>query len=166
MQLSQWRYCPHCGQRLLWQPHSGRPRPRCRPCGRVYFADPKVTVAVLIERGPQLLLGQRGVDPQRGLWTLPGGFVDYGEPIRDAAAREVQEETGLRAQIGPLLGAWDFDDEIGDKKGVALFFRALAVEGEPVAGDDLVAVGWFSREALPPLAFPLHARLLTEVTTS
>ncbi|MBA3533375.1 MAG: NUDIX hydrolase [Ardenticatenales bacterium] len=157
---SDWNFCPRCASPLALSEHDGRLRPSCVACGFVYFADPKVTVALLIEQGGQVLLGRRGINPQQGLWSLPGGFVDYGERVRDAAAREAWEETGLTVQVGDLLGVWDFDDTIGEKKGIALFFRAEADEAEPVAGDDLVELGWFSRDALPPIAFPLHESIL------
>jgi 8-oxo-dGTP diphosphatase len=158
----EWRYCPRCAGALVHREFDGRPRPVCDQCGFIYFADPKVTVALLIERAGRVLLGRRAVDPGRGLWCLPGGFVDYGERVREAAAREALEETGLRVQIGDLLAVWDFDDGIGGKKGIAIFFRAEAPVGEAAASDDLEALGWFVPGKFPELAFPLHQRLLSE----
>lgn len=142
--------------------HTGTRRPVCTACGFVYFADPKVTVAVLVVRAGCVLLGKRGVEPQRGLWCLPGGFMDYGERVHEAAAREVLEETGLRVQVGPLLGVWDFEAHIGGKQGIALLFRGQAAEGDPVAGDDMEAIGWFAPDTLPPIAFPIHQKVIQE----
>ena len=137
-------------------------RPVCPRCGFIHFADPKVTVGVrLVHRG-EVLLGRRAVDPRRGLWCLPGGFVDYGERLHQAAARELLEECALRATIGPLIGVWDFDDAIGDKQGVAIFFAASDPVGEPRAGDDMAELAWFAPGALPPIAFPLHERVVDE----
>jgi 8-oxo-dGTP diphosphatase len=157
-----WRYCPQCAGVLAHRELSGRRRPVCDQCGFIYFADPKVTVGLLIERAGRVLLGRRAVDPGRGLWCLPGGFVDYGERLREAAEREALEETGLVVQVGDLLAVWDFDDGIGGKKGIAIFFRAEAPAGEAAASDDLEALGWFEPGTVPELAFPLHEKLLHE----
>lgn len=160
MNPTTWKVCPRCATPLA-RGEPGEPR-RCEPCGVSFFADPKVTVAVLIEREGKVLLGKRGVDPGMGLWCLPGGFVDHGEPVRMAAAREALEETGLEVEVGPLLGLCDWEDDFSGKKGIALFFRAvpreLAVAEE--AADDMERLDWFPREALPPLAFPSHEAAL------
>ncbi len=160
MNPSDWQYCPHCARELERREKAGRIRPLCPACGFVYFADPKVTVGVLIERGGRVLLGKRNVDPQMALWCLPGGFVDYGERIREAAAREALEETGLVVEVGDLLGVWDFEEDIGDKRGISIFFRAESTVGDPVAADDLEAVAWFAPDYLPPIAFSSHEEVL------
>ncbi len=160
MDPTEWRFCPRCATPLVRAEKFGGVRPICQACGFVYFADPKVTVGVLIERAGRVLLGKRNVEPRIGLWCLPGGFVDYGERIREAAAREAREETGLVVEVGELLGVWDFEQSIGDKQGIALFFRANAPSGEPRAADDLDEVAWFAPDALPAIAFPIHEALL------
>ncbi|MGH2542298.1 MAG: NUDIX domain-containing protein [Ardenticatenaceae bacterium] len=160
MLLSDWHFCPRCATELEHREQFGAIRPGCPACGFVYFADPKVTAGVLVEREKRVLLGKRNVDPRMGFWCLPGGFVDYGERIREAAAREVQEETGLQVDVGDLLGVWDFEENIGDKRGIAIFFLGRAAEGEPVAADDLEEVGWFCPDNLPPIAFPIHEEVL------
>lgn len=160
MKATDWRFCPRCAAPLAHREAFGAVRPCCDACGFVHFADPKVTVALLIEREGRVLLGRRGIDPGRGLWCLPGGFVDYGERLHDAARREAQEETGLAVDVGALLGAWDWGAPGDEKQGIALVFQAVAPAGEAIAGDDLEEVGWFAPGALPPLAFPVHRALL------
>ena len=128
----------------------------------LFLADPKVTVAVVIEQEGRILLGKRGVDPRLGFWCLPGGFVDYGEKVREAAAREALEETGLSVEIKKLLLVDDWVDDESDKKGVAIFFRAELTDKtqQALPADDMLELGWFTRENLPPMAFASHERAI------
>jgi 8-oxo-dGTP diphosphatase len=117
----------------------------------MHFRDPKVGVGVVVrdEQG-RLLLVLRGVDPARGLWALPAGFVDADEDPRDAAARECREETGLEVAVGRIL------DVYPSREGSASFFLAFAATvtgGVLRAGDDADDVGFFADDDLPPLAF-------------
>ncbi len=149
-----WNFCPRCATGLQPMEKSGAVRPVCPACGFVHFADPKVTVCVLIVQDNRVLLGRRNMEPQRGKWCLPGGFMDYGEPVRAAAAREALEETGLHVDVGELLLLSDWDDPRFNKKGIALAFAATVVSGTPRADDDVAELGWFSYDDLPGMAFP------------
>jgi len=81
MNSDQTNYCIRCGTALRLEHHFDRQRPTCPNCGWVYFPDPKVAAAVLIEKDDQVLLVRRAVDPRRGKWTLPAGFIDAGEDL-------------------------------------------------------------------------------------
>ncbi len=94
-----------------------------------------------------------------GLWSLPAGFVDYGEEVRSAAARELEEETGLIADIGPVIHvASNFHDPA--KLTVGIWFEGTVRGGTLRAGDDADDVGYFSLDELPPLAFETDRELL------
>lgn len=97
----------------------------------------------------RLLLVRRGVDPGRGLWALPAGFVDAGEDPRAAAAREALEETGLVVQVGGVVDVFP----AGGQTSFFLAFDAVVTGGVLVAGDDATDVGFFAADALPELAF-------------
>jgi ADP-ribose pyrophosphatase YjhB (NUDIX family) len=150
------RYCPQCATPLESRLIGTARRPCCPACSFVYFADPKVAVAIVVRDGGKVLLGRRVNDPGRGRWALPAGFVDRGEALTTAAAREAHEELGVDVTIGSLLSLHSAD---GDPVILAVY-AATIVAGPPVAGDDLDAVGYFSSDDLPELAFPRDAEIL------
>jgi 8-oxo-dGTP diphosphatase len=150
----EWNFCPRCATGLQPTEKSGAVRPGCPACGFIYFADPKVTVCVVIVQEGKVLLGLRDMEPQRGKWCLPGGFMDYGEQVRAAAAREAREETGLDVEVRELLTLTDWDDPLSGKKGIALSFEAQVRGGVLHADDDVSELGWYDVEALPDMAFP------------
>ncbi len=150
--MKEIRYCLRCGSALRIQEYAGKDRPVCPECGWVYFPDPKVAVAAVIERDGKLLFVQRGINPFRGLWSLPAGFLDAGENPAEAAAREVLEETGLRIEVVELLGILPVQEY---EKGAHLLivYRGEILNGELAAGDDAARAEFFPPEHPPPLAF-------------
>jgi mutator protein MutT len=131
----------------------------CIACGAITYLDPKLAVAVVIEREGKLLFGRRGPGAREaGKWSFPAGFVERGERVEDAAIREAREEVGLEITLGPLLGLFSATGETV----VLAVYLAHAPAGEPTAQDDLTTVGWFSPDALPELAFP-HDRQIIEL---
>lgn len=142
------RFCPQCGTQVEQRPFEGKPRPTCPSCGFVVFVDPKVAASVLIARDERLLLVRRAIDPARGLWCFPGGYVDFGEDPAAAAARECLEETGLLVENLGLL-----DVAFNGTVIVISYTGAVAADAQPVPGDDAAEVGWFVPADLPPLAF-------------
>jgi 8-oxo-dGTP diphosphatase len=152
-------YCTACGAVTEERFVEGFARPVCTACGTVAYLDPKLAVAVLIARDGQILLGKRGPGTREpGKWSFPAGFVERGERVEVAAAREAREETGLDVTIGELIGLYSSEGE----PVVLAVYAATAVDGEPEAGDDLTEVGWFDTAALPELAFPRDLRILEE----
>ncbi len=152
-------FCPQCGTALLLEERFGRLRPCCPQCGWVFFPDPKVAAAVLVEQEGRVLLARRVNDPARGLWTMPAGFVDAGEDPAGAALRECLEETGLVVRITGLLDVLS-GQEHARGAHIVIFYRAEVVSGELTPGDDVDAVQFFARDQLPPLAFSTTQRIL------
>ena len=120
----------------------------CVTCRRIHYNDPKIAVGVAVFRDDALLLVRRIMNPGRGRWALPGGWVDAGQDPRDAAAREALEEAGVVVDVGDIVDA--VLTESGG--GIFLLFDGRWVSGEPVAGDDADGAGFFRRDDLPPLA--------------
>ena len=154
------KFCPRCGTPVINEYHYGKDRPFCPGCGWIFFADPKVAVAVLVERDGFLLLVKRANDPHRGLWTLPAGFVNAGEDPAQAAARECLEETGLEITITAILEIVSGREHARGSDFV-IFYRGQFLAGEAQAGDDAAEVGWFERSHLPELAFKSTGHILT-----
>ena len=97
---------------------------------------PVAAVGVICLRGDQVLLIRRGQPPRLGEWSLPGGRVEPGETLRDAALRELAEETGVEADLGPLVDVVDGIFPESGRHYVLIDFAARWLSGEPVAGDD------------------------------
>ena len=129
------------------------------------YPRPSVTVDVVIftlrEDDLYVLLIKRGHSPFEGVWAIPGGFVDIGESLEEAALRELEEETGVRDVY--LEQLYTFGDPGRDPRGrvitVAYFALVPAIAIHPRAGDDAVEARWWSVYDLPPLAFD-HADIL------
>ncbi|HYM49314.1 MAG TPA: NUDIX domain-containing protein, partial [Candidatus Limnocylindrales bacterium] len=131
----------------------------CPGCERIFFRNPKVVVVALIEEHDRVLLVRRDIEPGRGLWGLPGGYVDWDEHPERAMVRECLEETGVEVEPGGLLGIQHILLEDGEG-AIVLSYRARLIAGEPAARDETQEVAWFPPRALPPLAFQSHRTIL------
>jgi 8-oxo-dGTP diphosphatase len=122
---------------------------------RTYLDLPCVGVGVVVWRGDQFLLIKRGKPPRLGQWSIPGGLQELGETVREAAAREIKEETNIEIEITALVDVIDgitHDEQQAVKSHYTLIdFAARYVSGEAVAGDDAMDVGWFRLEDLANL---------------
>jgi 8-oxo-dGTP diphosphatase len=150
-------YCPRCGHALEERKAFGRVRRFCPACETVVFREHKVAAGVIVERKGEVLLVRRRMTPRQGLWTFPGGFVDFDESPAEAAARECWEETGLTVEISGLLDVIAGQEHEGGAD-IVIVYLARPVKGERVedhlrAADDVDRVAFFSPEGLPPLAF-------------
>jgi ADP-ribose pyrophosphatase YjhB (NUDIX family) len=144
-------YCPRCGHALEERNAFERVRRFCPACDRIVFREHKVAAGVIVERDGEVLLVRRRLNPRRGLWSFPAGFVDFDETPAEAAVRECREETGLEVEIVDLL-----DVIAGAGHGeadIVIVYRARWVGGRLKAADDVDRVAFFAPEDLPPLAF-------------
>ncbi len=130
----------------------------CPNCNRVIFYDPKVAAICVVPRAGQILMIRRGTDLGYGLWGLPGGFVDRGEVVEVAAAREVWEETGLVVEICDLIGLFS----VARDPVMVAVYSAEETGGKLEAGPEALEVGFFSVDALPELAFPRDRDVLAK----
>jgi ADP-ribose pyrophosphatase YjhB (NUDIX family) len=158
------RFCPHCARPLEEREAFGRARLACPTCGFVHFRELKVGVSIVIQQDGRILLIRRDVEPGRGLWALPSGFVESDESPEVAACRECHEETGVTVGDLRLVNAAYYSDDFRGP-GVNLIYRARILGGGLQAGDDASDARFFARTELPPrseIAFQGHADLLAD----
>lgn len=123
-----------------------KPRPVCTACGLTIYENPKTAAAVIPVLHGKVALVRRAMRPRKGTWVFPGGYVDAGESVDDAARREVFEETGLTVRLERLIGVYS---RAGDET-VLIVYAGEVVGGELTAGDEEQEAAWFSPDALPP----------------
>ena len=129
---------------------------------REYPECPFVGVGAVIVQDGRVLLIRRGQPPLLGEWSLPGGVLECGETLREAAAREAREETGLIVEAGKLLGVYERITRSDDRRVryhyVLIDFLCPPAGGELKAGSDAADVRWFTPEQLDDLNLPQDTR--------
>lgn len=140
--LDDVRFCPRCGDSATVE----HPRVlRCVSCGYHAYYNPKpVAAAIPRDASGRIVLLRRGFAPGVGLWTFPGGFVDLGESVEEAARREVREEIEIDVTLGGLVGVYSREDE----RVVLVVFSAVA-HGEPQTTAEAPEVRAFAPDAIP-----------------
>jgi len=157
--LHAWRFCPSCAAELD-RTHAPA-RVECPACGFVGHANSSPCVGVIVEdEAGRVLLARRAVEPYRGLWDTPGGYLEEGEHPLDGLRRELLEETGLTVEPMDFLGAFmDWYGDAADANATLnLFWTVRVVSGEAAPDDDVAELRWFEPDELPPeeeLAFTL-----------
>ena len=154
------RFCFYCGNRLIEKSFLKRSHPYCQACDRIHYENPLPAVAALVlNEEKKLLLVKRAVEPAKGKWCLPGGFIEIDESIEEAVLRELREETGIE---GTIKGLVDFFSQRSSLYGALLIFGySVTIHGgELRAGDDAEEVGFFDLDDLPPIAFLSHQQLI------
>lgn len=156
------RYCPYCATRLEDIERDGRRRPTCPNGDFRQYANPVPAVNAAIVRDGRIVLVRRGEDPYKGMWALPGGFVEWDEEPADTTVREAKEETGLDIVLtgrGVFLLARD-DPRTNTMSGTYPAEPRDPGRPAPVGGDDAAEADWVALDALPRFAFENHRRAL------
>ncbi|HEY5891565.1 MAG TPA: NUDIX hydrolase [Acidimicrobiia bacterium] len=122
---------------------------------------PVVATGVAVVEDGQILLVRRGRQPNKGMWAVPGGKVDFGETLAEAATREVKEETGILVELDEIVWVGEFIDS--DTHLVLVDFLGAPTGGEMEAGDDAAEVQWVDLEAAFELDMPDTMYELLEV---
>lgn len=167
MPTEELTYCGACGQRLEPLIVGGAPtvHKHCPACNRVAYRNPAVGVAVLLEENGRVLLGRRKRGAYAGFWCIPCGYVEWDEDIRDAARREMLEETGLTVEVGEVFAVHsNFHDR--SRQTVGVWFRGRIVGGDLQPGDDLDEVEFFPFDRIPALAFPTDEVVLSSLRST
>lgn len=150
-----YRFCPMCASPLetrAVEEHDPKERLVCPKCAFIFYIDPKVAVGTVV-RGPLgFLVLKRSIEPAQGRWTFPGGYVDRGETLEEAAVREAEEETGVRVQLGSLLRL----ESYASRGIVMAIYEAEPESGEARPTAEALEVKWVAPDQIPwrELAFP------------
>lgn len=158
------RYCQVCGHDLverMIEAEGRRRRLQCENCGFIHYMNPRVVVAIIVEYEGRVLLQQRAIEPRRGFWTFPGGFLEFGEMPVDGARRETKEEVGLDVTIESLHGVYARPD-VGI---VLVVYRGASDSDAAVVGDfESMAVEWYAPDEIPweELAFETTEQALRD----
>ena len=141
-------YCPRCGSVLAAKVDGGRERPACLAdgCGFLHFGESSIGCGGIVIRDGKALLIQRGLNPGRGTWQIPGGYVEDDESIPDAVEREVLEEAGVVARVREVVGFRHSASTPGrPNANLYVVFRLDLVSGEPRSdGVETLGADFFS----------------------
>jgi len=149
------KHCRACGAAVEYRvPDDGDTRVRavCPACGTIHYVNPLLVVGTVPYLGEQVLLCLRAIEPRRGKWTLPAGFMELGETMAEGAARETAEEAGAEVEMGPLFSAMSIP-RVGQ---VHVFYLARLLHGRFNPGAESLQARLFDESQVPwdELAFP------------
>jgi ADP-ribose pyrophosphatase YjhB (NUDIX family) len=160
---SGWaKFCPRCGVRLeeRYLESEHHIRKICPGCDFIFYLNPKVVAAAVPRQDERIWLVRRNIEPSWGSWTFPGGYVDLGECVSDAAVRETFEETMLKVKLDGLLNVYSYADV-----GVVLVvYRATVIGGAAETTPESQEVRAFRLDDIPwqKLAFPSTREALVD----
>jgi ADP-ribose pyrophosphatase YjhB (NUDIX family) len=141
-------YCSNCGASLQFGSVAGEDRDRlsCLECGHIAYVNPRLVVTTLpIMESGELVLLRRGIEPGKGQWAQPGGFLEIDETVHEAAIRETKEETGLLIEPGEVIGLYTRLEAAV----VTIAFEARVVGGSAGATPEALEVATFRPEDIP-----------------
>jgi ADP-ribose pyrophosphatase YjhB (NUDIX family) len=153
-------FCSQCGNSTSQITPEGDDKSRavCQSCGFVDYQNPKIVAGCLVTYADQVLLCKRAIEPRRGFWTLPAGYMEMAESTEDAAIRETYEEACANVSDLALYTLYD----LPYISQFYIFYKAELTTPEFGAGDESLEVALFNEEDIPwdQLAFPIVGRTL------
>lgn len=160
---SNWaRFCPRCGCRLedTYIESEQHVRKLCSGCGFIFYINPKVVAAAIPRQDGRIWLLRRNIEPALGKWTFPGGYVDMGESVAQAAIRETREETLLETRLDSLLNVYSY----ADSGIVVIVYRSTVIGGNPGLSPESREIRAFDARDIPwmRLAFPSTREALAD----
>ena len=143
----EYRFCPRCGGGLEKRSIKAIEPKRlvCQTCSFIFYQDPKVVAGAIFTLNGGVVLLKRGVEPAMGKWVFPGGYVDRGETVEEAALRETREESQLEIVIGSLLNVYSYPRS----PNIIIVYAARITGGNLAAGDESVEAATFLPGDIP-----------------
>jgi len=156
-------YCLLCGEELQAIELEGRTRLACPRCEWIYYPQLKVSAGVLLEENEQLLLVQRAIEPWKGLWYLPAGYLEVDEDPIAGAQRETMEETGLQVAVTGLRSVCMYQDDPRGN-GILILYNAVRISGQLSRSSESLDMGFFSKHEIKqlPLAGACHMQAIRQ----
>lgn len=153
-------FCSHCGQSVsqVIPPGDNRLRDVCNGCGTIHYSNPNNVCGAILTFEDKVLLCKRAINPRRGLWTLPAGFMENGETVTEAAARESMEEANAVASKLDLFGIFS----LPHISQVYIMFKGEMLNNEFYPGEESLQTELFAIQDIPwsELAFPVVSECL------
>lgn len=163
---SQYKFCPKCkGAFKFIKEHNQNPRFVCQKCGFVFYINPAPTVSAIILKNNKILITKRAIEPLKGRWDLPGGFLELNETLEKGLKREIREELGVEIKIGDFIGSF-VDRYAGMEWIINLYYFAKISKGKLKPDDDVAEIKWFEINKIPKLAFKHQAEVIRKVRQS
>lgn len=143
----EYCFCPLCGGELEKRKLKAIEPERlvCRKCSFIFYLDPKVIAGTIFTVDGRIALLRRGVEPAIEKWVFPGGYVDRGESVREAAVRETQEEANVEVRLSGLLDVYSYPRS----PNVIVVYTAEVIRGEFKACDESLEARTFSLQEIP-----------------
>ncbi|MDP8298373.1 MAG: NUDIX hydrolase [Candidatus Tantalella remota] len=164
--MDLFKFCPICAATLEAELLEGRDRLMCKKCGWINYLNPLPVVSCLaIDDDGRVLLIKRGIEPSKGCWALPGGFIEVDETAGEAGCRELEEETGLKGKKGRLVGVRRHESPMYGPL-IMVGVEMILFGGELKAGDDASDAAFYSPEDIPDIPFRSHRELISDYLNS
>lgn len=154
------KFCSECGSTISQKIPPGDERERyvCEQCGTIHYQNPNIVAGCIVEKGDQILLCKRAIEPRSGLWTLPAGFMENGESTQQAAARETWEEAKAKVDNLHLYTLFN----LPHINQVYMMFRGQLIGNDYAPGIESLEVALYDEKDIPwdDLAFPVIEKTL------
>lgn len=160
--MSIYNFCSHCGKdSISFVIPNGDSLHRyvCDFCHNIFYENPKIVVGTVTTYRDKFLLCKRAIEPQKGLWTYPAGYLENQESLEDGAKREANEEAGITIKLNRLIGTYS----LTAINQIHIIYAGEMITPEYSPGAESLEVALFSEEEIPwhDLAFPVINWALT-----
>ena len=156
-------YCPYCSHKLVRKQLEGRRRLFCPNCEKIYYENPTPVVAMVVkDDNGRILLIKRKIDPCKGKWALPSGFMELEESPVQSALRELKEETGINGKVKRLIGVYSNNSKLHGYL-VTIIYEVEISGGILCAGDDAEEAVFYEIDKMPKIVFKSHFQAVENV---
>lgn len=161
-----FKYCPRCSNLLGFLKKDGKTVSFCGKCNKpIYQHTPQTSACILLNKNGEILLVKRKNEPFKKLWSLPAGFVEYGENPIDAGLRELKEETNIEAEYDHVVGIY-LVDEHSKTYSILTVIMVKNAKGKLTSSDDVTDCKYFDPKKLPQMAFKAQVKAIEDYLMS